>query len=371
MAASIENKTWLGSAGSAAYDLRTAMLAAIGSCSLQDDVFQEDDATNDLEAYCAAITGKESGLFVLSGTMGNQLGLRALLAQPPNAVLCDHRSHIVTSEAGGIALLTNAMVDSVIPRNGLYLTLEDVEENLKPEGRIFTCPTRVISLETPLYGVVTPLEEVRKIAAFARQRGVKMHCDGARLWEAVAAGAGSLAEYSACFDTVTLCFSKGLGAPVGSILVGDSATIGIARHIRKAIGGGLRQPGLITAAARVAIDETFGKGTNGEGGLLKHSHATAKRIEAMWRELGGTMKLPVETNIVWMDLKAAGISMARFNEIGKEEGLKLMGDRLVAHYQIYQNEEDTLRRLQRVFDRAWSERGNPVPAGADANASIY
>ncbi|KAI0205328.1 pyridoxal phosphate-dependent transferase [Astrocystis sublimbata] len=379
MAKDIENKTWLGSAGSAAYDLRSdtmttptaAMLAAIASCSLQDDVFSEDDTTNDLEDFCAALTGKEAALFVLSGTMGNQLGLRALLTAPPHAILCDQRSHIVTSEAGGIAILTSAMVNTVVPKNGLYLTLADIEENYKPEGRVIACPTRVISLENTLYGVVTPLEEVRKIAAFARERGIRMHCDGARLWEAVAAGAGSLRDYAACFDTVTLCFSKGLGAPVGSILVGDSATVDIARHVRKAIGGGLRQPGPITAAARVAVEETFGKSPNGEDGLLKHTHATAKRIESMWEKIGGTTKLPVDTNIVWLDLKAAGISLARFNEIGKEEGLKIMGERLVAHYQIYQNAEDTLGRLQRVFVRAWAERGRTVPNGADAKASIY
>ncbi|KAI0490282.1 pyridoxal phosphate-dependent transferase [Xylaria cf. heliscus] len=379
MVTGIVNRTWLGSAGSAAYDLRSdtmttptaAMLAAIGSCSLQDDVFQEDDTTNDLEAYCAALTGKEAGLFVLSGTMGNQLALRALLTQPPHAILCDHRSHIVTSEAGGVALLTSAMVNPVVPQNGLYLTLADVEANFKPEGRIVGCPTRVISLENTLYGVVTPLDEVRRIAAFARERGLRMHCDGARLWEAVASGAGSLAEYAACFDTVSLCFSKGLGAPVGSILVGDAATLGVARHIRKAIGGGLRQPGLITAAARVAVEETFGKGPNGEGGLLKYSHATAKKIEAMWRALGGAIRVPVDTNIVWLDLKAVGIPVARFNEIGKEEGLRFMGERLVAHYQIYLNEEDVLARLQRVFERAWAEKGATLCAVADAKASIY
>jgi threonine aldolase len=347
------------------------MLAAITTCTLQDDIWREDTTTNDLEAHCAALTGKESAVFVLSGTMGNQLGLRALLTQPPHAVLCDHRSHIVTSEAGGLALLTSAMVNIVVPRNGVYLTLGDVEENFQPEGNIISCPTRVISLENTLRGVVMPLDEVRKIAAFARAHSVKMHCDGARLWEAVATGAGSLAEYAACFDTVSLCFSKGLGAPVGSILVGDAATIKTARHIRKAIGGGLRQSGLITAAARVAVDETFGKGPTGEGGLLKHSHATAKVVEGMWRELGGTFKVPVDTNIVWLDLKIAGISLARFNEIGKEEGLRLLGERLIVHYQIYQNAEETLSRLKRVFERVWAERGNAVPAGADANASVY
>ncbi|KAJ2974075.1 hypothetical protein NUW58_g8776 [Xylaria curta] len=342
MGKSIQNKTWLGSAGSAAYDFRSdtmttptgSMLAAIASCSLQDDVFQEDDTTNDLEAYCAAITGKESALFVLSGTMGNQLGLRALLTQPPHSVLCDHRSHIVTSEAGGLAVLTSAMVSPVTPRNGLYLTLADVEANFKPEGRVIDCPTKVISLENTHYGVITPLDEVRKISAFARSRGVKMHCDGAP----TVGGMRRLASHD--------IFGKQLAAGFGS-------------------------RASVTAAGRVAIEETFGKGPNGEGGLLRHSHATAKKVEAMWREIGGTTKFPVDTNVVWLDLKAAGISMARLNQIGKEEGLLLMGDRLVVHYQIYQNAEDTLGRLRRALERAWGERGRGVPAGADANASIY
>lgn len=125
------------------------MLAAIGSCSLQDDVFQEDATTNDLEAHCAALTGKESGLFVLSGTMGNQLALRALLTQPPHAVLCDHRAHIVTSEAGGIALLTSAMVNPVVPRNGLYLTLADVRRISGPRAVLSRVPRALSASRIP------------------------------------------------------------------------------------------------------------------------------------------------------------------------------------------------------------------------------
>lgn len=349
------------------------MLAAIASCTLQDDVFSEDASTHALEAHCAALTGKEAALFVLSGTMGNQLALRSLLTQPPHSVLCDRRAHIVTSEAGGLAILTSAMADPVAPANGIYLGLADVEAHFKPDdGKVVGCPTRVISLEITLHGVVTPLAEVRRIAAFARARGVRMHCDGARLWEAVASGAGSLVEYAACFDTVSLCFSKGLGAPVGSVLVGDRATVSVARHVRKAIGGGLRQPGLVTAAARVAVEETFGKGPSGEGGLLRYSHETAKRIEALWKGFGGATKVPVDTNIVWLDLKAAGIAAARLIEIGKEEGLRLMGERLVVHYQIYQNADDVLPRLQKVFERVWAERGNDIAApGVDAKPLAY
>ncbi|KAK7755136.1 hypothetical protein SLS62_002951 [Diatrype stigma] len=347
------------------------MLAAIQNCTLFDDVWQEDSTTNDLEAYCASLTGQEAAVFVLSGTMGNQLALRSLLTQPPHSVLCDYRSHIFKSEAGGIALLTSAMVTPVVPKNGIYLTLEDIQQNFQAEDNIVGCPTKVISLENTLYGTIIPLDEVRRISVFARENGVKMHCDGARLWEVAAAGAGSLVDFAACFETVSLCFSKGLGAPVGSILVGNKETIRVARHLRKAIGGGLRQPGFITAAARVAVDETFGKGPNGEGGLLQSSHATAKKIENMWREVGGHTRYPVETNVVWLDLQSSGIPPSRLNEIGEEEGLKLKGERLLVHYQIYQNEDETLGRLKKVFHRAWAERGSKPDAQADTGASLY
>lgn len=347
------------------------MLAAIQNCTLLDDVWQEDSTTNDLESHCASLTGKEAAVFVLSGTMGNQLGLRSLLTQPPHSVLCDYRSHIFKSEAGGIALLTSAMVNPVVPKNGTYLTLEDIQQNFQAGNSIIGCPTKVISLENTLYGTIIPLDEIRRISRFARENGVRMHCDGARLWEAAAAGAGSLVDFAACFDTVSLCFSKGLGAPVGSILVGDKETIRVARHLRKAIGGGLRQPGFITAAARVAVDETFGKGPSGEGGLLRFSHATAKKVENMWREIGGHTKYPVETNVVWLDLEGSGISLSRFNEVGEEEGLKLKGERLLVHYQIHQNEDETLGRLKKVFHRAWAERGVEPNAQADVDASVY
>ncbi len=138
--------------------------------------------------------------------------------------------------------------------------------------------------------MVMPLDEVRRISAFARENGILMHCDGARLWEVVASGAGSLADFCACFDTVSLCFSKGLGAPIGSIVVGSQSLVKRGRWVRKSIGGGLRQSGVITAAARVAVDTTFGKDSKGRDGLLKASHATARRVEKMWTELGGRGK---------------------------------------------------------------------------------
>jgi threonine aldolase len=353
-----------------------AMLAAIASCSLYDDVFEEDTTTASLEAHCAELLGKEAGLLVLSGTMGNQLALRSLLTQPPHGVVCDHRSHIVRYEAGGVCSLTGAMVTPVVPGNGMHLTLEDVQDHAKTDDDVHTCPTRVISLENTLNGTVLPLTEAQRISAWAREHGIKMHCDGARLWEVAASGAGSLQEYGACFDTLTLCFSKGLGAPIGSVLVGTKELIKRARWVRKSIGGGLRQAGVVSAAARVAVDETFGKGPNGEGGLLRHTHGLAKQVEKLWTDLGGKVLFNVQTNMCWVDLKASGIDEARFEEIGRDEGLRLMGGRMVCHYQIWQNREQVMPRLERVFKKALQasrkrQHDDQVPNGRAEKKSMY
>ncbi|KAL7818613.1 pyridoxal phosphate-dependent transferase [Trichoderma gracile] len=356
---SSQTNAWVGVKGRGSLDLRSdvmtvptpSMLAAISRCSLRDDVFNEDPTTHDLEAHVAKLAGKEAGLFVLSGTMGNQVALRSLLVQPPHGVLADHRSHIILYEAGGVSSLTGATVKPVVPKNGIHLTLEDVEANAILSSDVHACPTRVISLENTLNGMVMPLSEVRRISEFARRHGIRMHCDGARLWEAVVSGAGSLDEFCALFDTVSLCFSKGLGAPVGSIIVGDKKTLEHARWTRKSIGGGMRQPGFITAVARVAVDETFGTKPDGSDGLLKQSHEMAKRVEALWTGLGGRLVHPVHTNMAWVDIEAAGCSSERFVELGKEEGLTLGGGRLVTHYQVAQLGNEVLQRLERVFKK--------------------
>jgi threonine aldolase len=330
------------------------MLAAVSNTTLLDDVFMEDPTTSSLESYLAEITSHEAALFVLSGTMGNQLALRSHLTQPPHAVLCDHRAHILEWEAGGVATLSGALVKGVVPKNGVYLTLEDVKKNVVISEDIHACPTRVISLENTLGGTIMPLSEVRKIAAFARDHDIRMHLDGARIWEAVVAGAGSLPEFTREFDSVSLCFSKGLGAPVGSMLVGKEKFIKHARWVRKSIGGGLRQPGVVTAAARVAVDETFGKGPNGEGGLLRQSHITAKKIAGIWTEMGGKLEKPTETNMVWFDLEDAGTSDDEFARLGKEKGLRLLGGRLVVHYQI---SEEAVVRLTELLKEAIKRKG--------------
>lgn len=215
------------------------------------------------------------------------------------------------------------------------------------------CPTRVISLENTLNGTVMPLSAVASIASFARAHNIRLHCDGARLWEAAVASSTTtttspsavLAEYCSYFDTISLCFSKGLGAPVGSIIVGDAATLTHARWVRKSLGGGMRQPGMLAAAARVAVDETF------TGGLLRASHETAKKVEAAWTRLGGTLVHPVQTNMCWVNLEAHGVGVEAFTEACADEGLRVSGGRLVTHYQIAQNEAEVLPRLERVFKK--------------------
>ncbi|KAI9731074.1 MAG: hypothetical protein M1818_007931 [Claussenomyces sp. TS43310] len=332
-----------------------SMLTAIQNTTLGDDVYREDATTNDLEAYIAKLTSHEKGLFVLSGTMGNQLALRSHLTQPPHSVLCDHRAHILEWEAGGVATLSGAMVRGIVPQNGSYLTLEDIQAHIVLSDDVHACPTRVISLENTLGGTIQPLAETQRIAAFGHAHGVKLHLDGARLWEAVAAGAGSLNAYARCFDSVTVCFSKGLGAPVGSMLVGGESFIKHARWMRKAIGGGLRQPGVVTAAARVAVDETFGRGPNGEGGLLSRSHAVANRIAASWVALGGTLDKPTETNMVWLNLANSGCSNGEFAALGTERGLIMKSGRLVVHYQI---SEEAVARLEDVMRVIMERKGS-------------
>jgi len=358
------SSSWLSS-GPAAFDFRTdtittptlSMLQAIAQSSLMDDVYKEDTTTTEFEKFIAELTGKEDAVLVMSGTMGNQIALRSHLTQPPHAILSHHRSHILNAEAGGCAVLSQAHMQASYPANGLYLTLEDIKRDAVISSNIHHAPTRVISLENTLAGTITPLAEIQKISAFSRENGVKMHLDGARIWEAVAAGAGSLREYLDCFDTAQMCFSKGLAAPIGSVIVGPRKTLDHCRWIRKMIGGGVRQAGVISAAARVAVEENFGKGPNGEGGKLRGTHEKAKIIEKMWTSRGGKVSRPVETNMVVLDLPYSGIETAELIRVGKEEGLKIMGGRIVVHCQIV---DEAVMRLERVMERVLAKKSVAV-----------
>ncbi|KFY44079.1 hypothetical protein V494_01654 [Pseudogymnoascus sp. VKM F-4513 (FW-928)] len=348
---------WNGS-GSAAFDFRSdvvtkptlSTLAAIIRSSLDDDVYREDAATLSLESHMASLTGFADAIFVNSGTMANQLALRTHLTQPPHAILADSRSHILHWEAGGIASLTGAMIQTVRPSNGEFLTVEDIKKKVVLSDDVHKCPTRLISLENTIGGIVQPLEETRKISAWARENGLLLHLDGARLWEAVAAGKGNLREYATCFDSVGLDFSKGLGAPMGAVIVGGADFVARARRIRKGMGGAMRQVGVLSSAARESMESIFGPGVSGykDGGLLRRSHRLASKVAGMWTQKGGRLSRRTETNIVWVDLKAAKVEEHLFNEMGTEYGLRLDGSRIVLHYQI---SEAAIAKLGELFNR--------------------
>ncbi|KEF51580.1 threonine aldolase [Exophiala aquamarina CBS 119918] len=326
-------------AGPAAFDFRSdvhttptaAMLDAIVNATLLDDVSRADLTTNELEEYMATLTGHESALFVLSGTMGNILGFRSLLTQPPYSILCDSRGHSFTSEGGGAPLVTGASFVPVKASNGIHLTLDDIQEyvTLYDTRNLSSCPTPVIVLENTLDGLIMPLSEARRISEYARKSSIKLHLDGARLWDAVTAGAGSLMEYCSLFDTVTMCFSKGLGAPIGGILVGSKTTVQYARWLRKALGGGLRMAGILTGPARVAVDVTF------KGGKMRRSHELAREVGSFWESCGGRLTIPVQTNMVWLDFAGQSFGPEEFRTRAQQRGLVVDCFRLVFHYRGY------------------------------------
>ncbi|OJJ95224.1 hypothetical protein ASPACDRAFT_47970 [Aspergillus aculeatus ATCC 16872] len=341
------------SPGQAAYDFRSdyvtspniAMLASIINTSLLDDVMKEDPTTNSFQEFIAQLTGHEDSLLVMSGTMGNQVALRTALLAPPYSILADSRSHIIGMEAGGPSTLCGALMQGVAPSNGHHLTLEDVKRHVTLREDVYDCPTRIISLENTLSGTIMPLEDVRAISNWARSQDppIHMHLDGARLWEAVAAGAGTLKEYATCFDSAQLCFTKGLGAPIGSIVIGNKTFIKRARWMRKLLGGGIRAAGIVCAPARVAVEQIF------LGGRLRASQETAKRLSKLWVSLGGKLQHPTETNMIWLDLEAAGIDKERFADLAENAGVKTMRGRLqgrlIIHYQICDRALEALANL--------------------------
>lgn len=199
----------------------------------------------------------------------------------------------VRPTAGGVATLSQGMIQPVYPKSTPNLTLEDVQREVILGSDIHSAPTRVIALENTYGGTILPLSEVQRISAFARANNIRVHLDGARLWNAVAAGAGTLKDYGQEFDSVSMCFSKGIGAPIGSVLVGSKTFIDRARWVRKSIGGGMRQTGVIAGAARAALDEVF-------PGKLAKTHEVAKDVEGHLGTLGLKTILPVDTNMIFI-----------------------------------------------------------------------
>ncbi len=273
------------------------MREAIARAELGDDVFGEDPTVRALEAEAARITGKEAALFVTSGTMGNQLAI-ALHTRPGDEVIVGDGAHVVFYESGAGAALSG--VQFAIAGSGGLFDADAMEERIHPKAH-WTPRSSLVCLENThnrAGGRVFPQADAIAIAERARSRGLGVHLDGARIWNASVKTGLSVAELSAPFDTVSVCFSKGLGAPVGSALCAPREWIERARTLRKRWGGGMRQAGILAAGALFALEHHRER--------LGEDHDKARRFaEAIAKAPGASVDLAkVETNIVNVDLEA-------------------------------------------------------------------
>jgi len=274
-----------------------AMRAAMQAAEVGDDVFHEDPTVNRLEERVAAVLGKEAALYVPSGTMSNQVCIKAH-TQPGDELLCEASCHIYNFEAGGPAVLSGVTCRTLEGDHGV-LDVSQFEGKVRPVNDHLV-RTRLVCLENTHNrggGRVFPLEKVRAISAWARRHGLLMHLDGARLWNAVVATGVPAAEWARHFDSVSVCFSKGLGAPIGSALAGPREFVTRARRIRKLFGGGMRQAGVAAAGALYALEHHRTR--------LTEDHAHAQLLARAVRETPGLRLVPptVETNLVWFEVE--------------------------------------------------------------------
>lgn len=271
-----------------------AMRQAMAEAPVGDDVYGEDPTVIELEARVAALLGKEAALFVPSGTMANQIAI-GLHAGPGDELICDARAHVYVWEAGGIARHWGVQARTINPHGGL-ITLDHLRDKIQPDNEHY-CRTRLVCLENThnrAGGRVHPIESLRAISSWARENGLAMHLDGARLMNAVVASGVSPHDWASEFDTVSICFSKGLGAPIGSAVAGSIEQMKRAHRLRKALGGGMRQAGIIAAGALHAINHHIDRLADDHF----HAQLIAKAVEqapGLSLESG-----PVETNLVWI-----------------------------------------------------------------------
>ena len=272
-----------------------AMRRALAEAEVGDDVFGDDPTVIALERRVAALAGMEAALFVPSGTMGNQLAVH-VLTHPADEVLLEAESHIYFYEQGGIATNSGCLAHPVRGERGV-LPLDAIVAALRDENDHVARVTLVCAENTHNRdgGAIVPLERLRALAALARERGLRVHLDGARLWNASVATGVPIADWAATADTLMMCFSKGLGAPVGSILVGRAEHIHAARRARKRWGGGMRQVGILAAACLHALDHHVAR--------LAEDHVRAKRLAGGLRSLPGVRVVPPDTNIVYLNLE--------------------------------------------------------------------
>eukprot|EP00435_Cladocopium_sp_Y103_P063541 s724_g25.t1 len=286
-----------------------AMRKAMAEATVGDDVFGDDPTVKELEEKVASMLGKEAGLFVASGTMGNLIALGCHCSSRGEEVICGKDSHIFFYEQGGASSLMGIVLNTVQNQPDGTLDLDEVAKVIKPNDPHFAV-AKVLALENTsnkLGGLVLPLEYMEKAGDFCECHGLKMHVDGARLWNAAVALKVPIAQLARRADSVNVCLSKGLGAPVGSILVGSKEFILKARRLRKAVGGGLRQVGVLAAAGLYALENHFDR--------LQEDHENAARLASGLQSMGLDV-LPAHTNIVFFDVEEAPAIVAKLASRG-------------------------------------------------------
>lgn len=293
-----------------------AMREAIANAAVGDDVYGDDPTVNSLEERIAALFGHEAALFCPTGSLANQLSIRTLV-KPGEELLVETRSHIVRAELGAAATFSGITTRTWPAEDGL-LRAEDplavAHENAGP----YLVSTKAIAVENTHNfggGTVQPIAEIEKLSAAARARGIAMHLDGARIWNAHVASRVSFAEYGKHFDTISVCLSKGLGAPVGSLMISTKERIQEARIWRKRYGAGMRQVGILAAAGHYALDHNIAR--------LAEDHLRAQEIAVALAAIDSSLVDPkkVVTNIVGLELSKVGITASEFASRCKEAGL--------------------------------------------------
>jgi threonine aldolase len=282
------------------------MRRAMADAEVGDDVYAEDPSIRALEERTAELFGHEAALFVPSGTMGNQIGMR-LVCEPGQEVLCDADAHVVTYEMGAAAAIFGISTRTVVSDGG-RLDAQQLIAQVRPKDNWHLTATAAIAVENSHNrggGLVQPLDELQQLWDWSRGADVAVHLDGARIWNAHVASGVPLATYGRLADTASVCFSKGLGTPVGSVLVGSAERIATARLWRKRLGGGMRQVGVLGAACLYALDHHLGRLAEDH----EHAQLLAKRL--------GVDPSTVETNMVVLD----GIEAPLVAEAAKARGV--------------------------------------------------
>lgn len=326
------------------------MRNAIYEAEVGDDVFEDDPTVQRLERMLAEMLGKEAALFVPSGTMANQVAINAH-TQPGDEVIVERNCHTYNYEVAAHAVLSGVQLAALEGHHGI-LTAEQVEEAIRADD-VHLPRTSLVCLENThnrAGGVIYPIEEIRRIAKLAKKRGLHMHLDGARLFNASVASGIAAQEYAALFDSVSICLSKGLGAPVGSMISGERDFIKRCRRYRKMYGGGMRQVGILAAAGIYALENNIER----LGEDHKNARLFAKRVSQIE---GIEVDLEtVQTNIVVMDITALSEDSHQVVEMLKEKGCLVVyfgpgKMRAVTHLDV--NEEDVLEAV-RIFEETFS-----------------